>query len=409
VPDPPGTDDPLLIDLATARIDGADNHLGEELVGSADLTGDGVDDLAATADDRDGIGDGVVLVYGAPLADTLGEGDAAAAIYGPQDGSFGTALVADGDVDGDGLADLLVGADSSLSGGGGYAYLLRGPLEPELYAEDAALSLTTQEDTAHVGRALAGPGDLDGDGAPDLAVGASGQDRVVLLAGDEAGALDLEDVARTALDGGEQDIGGSLASAGDLDGDGLGDLAIPSQSGDVWILSDPPEGTVALHDVASRLVAPEAYGSTATVTPLGDRDGDGYADLAINLGSGFDGLLVVAPGPAVDGADLSAAPASLDGTAEALARTGDTDGDGVADLSVACQRWSYYGFDAWVVQISGAWEGALSCDLLDGRWSPEAGSVRTALASGADLDGDGADDLLLGADDTVWLIPASAL
>jgi hypothetical protein len=101
--------------------------------------------------------------------------DSSAAISGAQpDDQAGTSMAAAGDVDGDGSADILIGApghDNDL----GAVYLLRGPQIGSIDLEDEGdADIFGAAASDHLGTAVAGPGDWDGDGWADLLLGAPG-------------------------------------------------------------------------------------------------------------------------------------------------------------------------------------------------------------------------------------------
>ena len=113
-------------------------------------------------------------------------GAAALLVGEAADDAAGSSVAGAGDVDGDGLADVLVGARDNDAGGtsAGAAYLLYGPLSGQVGLASADARLLGEGSLARAGAAVAGAGDVDGDGAPDLLVGAPGQ-------GDAAGAAYL--------------------------------------------------------------------------------------------------------------------------------------------------------------------------------------------------------------------------
>lgn len=153
-------------------------------VACGDLTGDGHADLLAGAPGMDAGADrpgSVYLVGGATLAASPGAVDvsavALAVLPGAQDGeSFGAAVAIPGDIDGDGLSDVLVGAPALAveAGAPGSAYLFyaSGGLEGVIAARGAAATLAGERAGVATGMSASGAGDVDGDGWPDLLVGA---------------------------------------------------------------------------------------------------------------------------------------------------------------------------------------------------------------------------------------------
>src|SRR5690606_30561582 len=136
---------------------------GVQVDASADLTGDGVPDLVVTSPGLEG--DGAVLVFSGRASGDLTSADAEAAFLAAAPGDVGEGLAACGDVDGDGAADLLVGAPQT-DGGFGGAWLLAGPLDGELGPGDARALRTTPN--ARAGASVTCRGDTDDDGLADL-------------------------------------------------------------------------------------------------------------------------------------------------------------------------------------------------------------------------------------------------
>jgi hypothetical protein len=155
---------------------------------------------------------------------------------------FGLALAGVGDIDGDGVPDLAAGAPyQNVAGQGdqGQVFLFSGATGARL----RTLNDPVPQAGAYFGLALAGGGDIDGDGVPDVAVGAPGQEvagqagqgQVFVFSGASGQlVLTLTKPSPQAQAG----FGWTLAGVGDVDGDGIPDLAVGAPYQDVYDRQD---------------------------------------------------------------------------------------------------------------------------------------------------------------------------
>ncbi len=196
----------------------------------------------------------------------------------------GSALAA-GDVNGDGVDDLVIGAPGSDSGGNlaGAVYVASGPL-PTTSDLDDALVLVGSEVGGAAGTTVAVPGDLDGDGNADVAIGApgSGAGRAYVVLGvDTALDLDFADTIVDGIDAGDA-VGASVGAAGDLDNDGMPDLAVGASGRSlVGIFYSLPAGAVSIDLADVRFTSSTDSALGASVGNLGDQDGDGIDDVLL--------------------------------------------------------------------------------------------------------------------------------
>lgn len=214
----------------------------EDLVVSAFLASDGADDQ------------GIVYVAVGPFDGPSELSDVDGTLRGEAaDDRAGVALAAPGDVNGDGYADLLVGADASSEDVGG-AYLVHGPILGETSLAESVVKLVGDDadDLVGAGYAVAAPGDMDADGAQDLVVGAWSYldcpSAAFLVYGPFDGVVQLSD-AREGLVGsrliqemGCDALGSSLAGVGDTNEDGRADLLI----GAPWYADASKQGAAYL-------------------------------------------------------------------------------------------------------------------------------------------------------------------
>ena len=222
-------------------------------------------------------------------------------------------------------------------------------------------------------------GDLDGDGAPDLAVANGGSS--LEFPGDVSVLLGVGDgtfAAPQSFAAGDRPVSVSI---GDLDGDGAPDLAVANfNSDDVSVLLGIGDGTFAAEQRFAAGVFPQSMS-------IGDLDGDGVPDLAVANGGSF-----------ADMGDVSVLLGAGDGTFAAQQRfdagdspqsvsIGDLDGDGAPDLAVANGNSD----DVSVLLNRGISPADIEGDGVVG--SSDLGALLAAWGSSAatalDLDGDG--------------------
>jgi hypothetical protein len=321
------------------------------------------------------------------------------------------------DYDGDGSGDVVVGAP--LAGGGdGRAYVFPGgssgtPVAPtvSLHAPEGAVE--------HFGESIACAGDLNGDGYADLAVGApelTTQTGVVhLYFGGPSGLRAVPDQTVTSPRPPDGRFGGVVAAAGDVDGDGYGDLLVAAVGsattpGRVFLYRGGPSGVVT--PAASQLAGGGRFGTA--IAGAMDLDADGFADLAVGAyrTSTDAGEVYVFHGSATGFASTATLtlPSPTGAGSEfgfALASAGDLDGDGYTDLAVGAPNAASSDApvgDAGLIRAPGrvlVWRGSAAglgatatLNLIPGTGS---GSRFGASLAATDLTGDGYSDLAVGA------------
>lgn len=263
---------------------------------------------------------------------------------------FGWSVANAGDVDGDGFVDLLVGVVRAQPGGvtqaGAAHVFLGGSGGP---SSTPAWTVEGNVNRGEVGHAVAGAGDVNGDGYADVLVGAPGERVVRVYYGSASGLGTTPLVLRERVAGDR--VGAAVAGAGDVNGDGFADVSIGANraapggrtlAGEVDVYLGSASGlTPTPGAVLEGVAANEGLG--ALVTGVGDVDGDGYADvlasayLASPGGRVEAGLVRLYRGSA---SGVSTTPSFvLEGAAagDNLGRSasgGDVNGDGFADLAI---------------------------------------------------------------------------
>jgi Ca2+-binding RTX toxin-like protein len=236
-------------------IDGAaaGDQLGSAAKLTSDLTGDGLPDVFVGAPFANGSGrtdSGAAYLVagrsGATAVDLAASGAAAYTVSGAAASDFaGTAVAQGGDYDGDGWADLLVGApgaDNNGRSGSGSAYVLFGARSggtTDLAVAGSAWRIDGQAAGDATGTALDGGTDLNADGRADLAIGSPYNDSYgrtdngsvrVLYGGGFGGVVDLANTSASGFrvdgSGSTENAGNSVAFSGDANGDGWPDLLV---------------------------------------------------------------------------------------------------------------------------------------------------------------------------------------
>ena len=414
------TDEYDLVDLSLldgsngfilAGIDGSDGS-GFSVSSAGDVNGDGYDDLiiGANGADPNGAASGeTYVVYGGASAPGTAGLLALSALDGSNgfilagiDGSDGSgfSVSSAGDVNGDGYDDLIIGANKADPNGtdSGETYVVYGGVDAP--GTDGVLALSLLDGMNgftlngidafdNAGMSISPAGDVNGDGYDDLIIGAwladpngdsSGETYVVYggaSAPGTAGELDLSSLDGTegfSLSGIDPNDGSgfSVSSAGDVNGDGYDDLLIGAGFAD----------------------------------PNGDSSGETYVVYGGARAPGTDGVLALSTLDGGNGFILNGIDAS-DYSGRAVSSAGDVNGDGYDDLIIGAYRADPNGDSSGETYIvyGAAAATALMLDLstLDGgNGFAIAGSALgdrsgTSVSSAGDVNGDGYDDLIIGA------------
>lgn len=309
--------------------------------------------------------------------------------------AFGSAVCGAGDLNGDGWDDVLVGSPAGTPPSGS-VHALSGRDGSTLWIRAGKAA------GERFGHALARVADVDGDGRPDVLVGAPHADtdgwnsgRVELCSGADGSLL------RGFVGATGDFLGLALCSLSDVNGDGAGDLVLGApfadteafNGGSVHVVSGL-DGTIlfSVHgdqpgDLLGHALAPagdvnaDGLPDAALVAPGQD---EGYVDAgAVRVVSGADGATLLVAGAGGPGLYLSAA-----------AGPGDLDFDGCADVALGIAAADTpAGSEAGLVRVV---SGRTGCTLLEIHGRKTREWFGAALAGPGDVDGDGRVELLVG-------------
>ena len=439
---------------------------GFSVAGIGDINNDGIDDFALGAPSGGVTGNGVVYVVfgtgaGFPVNFDLTtlNGVNGFRIDGLNPGDFfGGSISAAGDMNGDGIADFIIGAPQADPGGtstAGAAFVIFG----QSTAFAPTLDLTTLNGTngfsftgldlfGRAGTNVAGLGDINGDGFDDVMIsapfgGPGDQGEAYVILGTGGTFIPSYDPSTVVAFGGfiitglstDDNFGIAASGIGDFNGDGIDDFIVSAPSADVGatvsagqiylVFGNARDGFGASLDLSTlafgRGIVFEgvsfADAAGDAVSGAGDINNDGIADIIIgapNIGSQLGGAYVVFGSTARFPANFDLS--TLDGTngffiqglengsdtGFSVAAAGDFNGDGIDDLVISAPD-AGSGAIFLIFGTAGGFASTIDLTTLDGTngtridgvaFNDEAGF---SVASAGDINGDGMDDLVIGA------------
>ncbi|MFC1572242.1 FG-GAP-like repeat-containing protein [Candidatus Eisenbacteria bacterium] len=412
-----GGDPPALTAAWTGEGDQASQGYGKPAP-AGDVNGDGYSDfLIASAfyDHDEALAGKVELYLGSPAGSEAVPGWIT---YGDQFAAFyGTDCEGAGDVNGDGYSDVIVGAQGYDNGETteGKVYLYHGSSTGPTTTPDWTAEGNLE--SAYFGTSVASAGDVNGDGFGDVIIGAQNYDNgqagegAAFVYRGSASGLGGEPHWFAESDQIDASLGFSVSSAGDVNGDGFSDVivgihnwdeGVTADIGAAWVYHGSPTGLSTTPDWQAIGTYPGGrFGSP--VASAGDINGDGYGDVAVGArfwGTGVVGSVSIFYGSA-SGLDPNPGDFFFGSVAgELLHQTssaGDVNGDGFGDVLFGGEGASFGAPDQGVAIVLLGSSGGLEFPPTWSLAGPQNSRLGAALSTAGDVNGDGFDEILVGA------------
>jgi hypothetical protein len=403
-------------------LDLADAYFGKSVALAGDVNGDGYSDVIVGASmfTSDSLAErGRAFIFrGGPSSLSTTAGWIKSSSHTGFD--FGFAVAGAGDVNGDGFADVAVGSplwdDGQVNEGAVFVYagsstgMVAAPIWHK-YSDKA---------DAKFGYSLSSAGDVNNDGFDDLIVGAPFWDNgeteeglIAVYAGDSSGLVNAPLWTKDS-DLTYAHFGWSVASAGDANGDGFGDVIAgapgwtqgtgQSAEGGAWVYIGSPQGPVSapFWHVESNLAQ---AGMGFAVADAGDVNRDGYSDVLVGAPGWADDHTYEGRVNAYYGGRTAISTVSnwhaesnqdMGQMGAAISTAGDVNGDGYSDVIVATPYYDSSAGKAWVFHGSETGLESVAAWVMP---SPQAGShFGVSVDTAGDVNGDGFADVIVGAD-----------
>ncbi|MCB0728213.1 MAG: FG-GAP repeat protein [Ignavibacteriae bacterium] len=367
----------------------AGDQFGYSVASAGDVNGDGYDDIiiGAPFNDAGGTDAGRAYVYfgGSSMnnvSDVTMTGAAA-------NGYFGTSVSFAGDINGDGYSDVIVGAPYSNS------------LKVFIYFGGNSMNnvadLKLRGTNSGLGISVSTAGDVNGDGFGDVIVGSTIDIVHIYFGGNSADTIPDVTFNGVLFD----HFGYSVSSAGDVNGDGFSDIIIGASSSGTGGRAYIYFGGSSMNNVADVIMTGGEGGSDdfgISVSSAGDVNGDGYSDVLVganNYGGAFEGRAYVYYGGSSmnNVADLKITGGNFNWLGFSVSSAGDMNGDGYSDIIIGAPISGTGGrANLYLNSMTGA-------DIEDEFFAGAAANDQfgTSVSSAGDMNGDGFNDIIIGA------------
>jgi hypothetical protein len=401
------------ISATTVESDQSAAGLGASLASAGDVNGDGYSDVIVGAPyyDNGESDEGGAFVY---MGSAMGLSTTAAwtSESNAIDAHFGQSVATAGDVNGDGFSDVIVGAEQYTLAGAAFVFLGSG----SGLAANASWMAIGQQNLGEFGRSVASAGDVNGDGFGDVIVGANAQPlggRAFVYFGSASGLAASANWSAQS-DQGLSHFGFSVASAGDVNGDGNSDVIVganlytngQTNEGRAFVYHGSRSGLSSTADWTAEGNQAAAYFGLS-VRSAGDVNGDGFSDVIVGAphysnGESMEGRAYVylgsSQGLSMNASWTAEGQQSSANFGVSAASAGDVNGDGYSDAIVGSNGYDNDQADEGRAFV---YLGSASGLSASAAWTAESNQVDPnfgmTVATAGDVNGDGYSDVIVGA------------
>ncbi|MCF2488243.1 FG-GAP-like repeat-containing protein [Dyadobacter sp. CY347] len=399
-----------------------DQTFGWCVASAGDVNADGFSDVIIGAHEYDHgqTNEGVAFIYHGSAAGLTAQYDALLEID-ESSAYFGRSVASAGDVNGDGFSDVVIGAPYYDKGAqntdDGAAFIYHGSASGINNA--VSVKITGEKPGAWMGQAVAGAGDVNGDGYSDVIIGEPGysgkiNEGAALVFPGSASGISSTSISNIRSEQSNSHLGWSVSSAGDVNGDGFSDIITgapfydspETNEGAAFIYHGSAAG---LNYISSATLQSNQNGSQMgySVSSAGDVNGDGFADVIVGApyfdkGETNEGAAFLYYGSAT-GISVNGFVTIEGNQAEAnfgfsVAGAGDINGDGYADVLVGAPMFDDAQTNTGRIFVFHGSPGGLSQQAAATLTFNQLGCrFGHASASAGDINGDGFSDIIVGA------------